>query len=236
MSTATMARPGAGGRSFYTAMAVLTALIVAAGFGPSYAQAIKGLPVWVHIHGALMTVWIALFAAQAWLAGRRSLALHRRLGWLSTGLVAAIVPLGLATSMLAVARHATPPFFTDAQMLSADLVDILVFAGLFAAAVVLRRQADWHKRLLLCATVLLTWPALGRMTAMAGLSLNLVIPAATLILFVVALAGPAFDAVTRRRGHPAYAVGVAAIVIAQPLHGLIAGSAPMQALAMRLAG
>ncbi len=54
-------------RRFFTVMAVIVALIVAAGFGPSYASALTppGLPFWVHLHGAVMVAWIVLFATQA---------------------------------------------------------------------------------------------------------------------------------------------------------------------------
>ena len=227
-----------GDRRFFTVMAVVVALVVAAGFGPTYARAVAppGLPFWVHLHGAVMTAWIALFAVQAWLVGRRSLGLHRRLGLASIGLVALMAPLGLATNLLAVQRGATPPFFTPAQMLAADFLDIFLFVGLYAAAIVRRRDGAWHKRLMLCATVLLTWPALGRLAAILGLGLEMIIPASIGLLIVLALAGPAFDLATRRRVHPAYLWGVGAIIAAQPLHALLAAAPPVAALAQRLAG
>lgn len=238
MTTTTMQRPVGRSRSFFTIMAIVTAVIVAAGFGPTYAHSLPapGLPFWVHLHGAAMTVWIALFIVQTQLIGHRNLALHKRLGWLSTGLVAVIGPLGLATTTLAVARGATPPFFTGAGMMGADLVDLIAFTGLFVAAVLLRKHPDWHKRLLLCATILLTWPAFGRMAAIGGASMQAVLPIATLLLLILAAVGPVYDLITRRRVHPAYMAGVATILMAQPLHILVAASAPMQALAQRLGG
>lgn len=223
-------------RRFFTVMAGVVAVVVAAGFGPSYASSLAppGLPFWVHLHGAVMTAWIVLFGVQAWLARRRSLTLHRRLGWLSIGLVAAMVPLGLATNALAIHRGATPPFFTPAQMMAADVLDLTLFAGLFTAAVLLRRQAAWHKRLLLCATVLLTWPALGRLIPLRALGLSMIIPASVVLLIALALVGPLFDLTTRRRVHPAYFWGVGLIIAVQVLHNLVAALPPVQALADRL--
>lgn len=219
-------------RRFFTIMAVAVALVVAAGFGPSYASSLPtpGLPLWVHLHGAVMVAWIALFGVQAWLVGRRSLALHRRLGLLSVGLVAVMLPLGIATNMLAIKRGATPPFFTPAQMMAADVIDLLLFVGMFISAILLRRQGAWHKRLMLCGTVLLTWPAIGRLIPLRALGLSMIIPASIVLLIALALVGPLFDVVTRRKVHPAYLWGVCAIVLAQPLHAIFAESPMVRSL------
>jgi hypothetical protein len=224
-------------RRFYTVMAATIAVVVAAGFGPSYTSSLAppGLPWWVHLHGAAMTAWITLFAVQAWLVGRRDLKLHRNLGFGGLALAVAIVPLGFATTMLCARRGATPPFFTPAQMMADDMVDVLVFLALVSAAVVLRRRGEWHKRLLLCATVLLSWPAMGRLVGHWGHSLAAVIPVSTALLLALALVGPIYDFVTRRTVHPAYAWGIGAIVLAQLVHTLLAASAPMAALAHWLA-
>jgi len=229
--------PGTDG-PFFRIMAVVVALVVVAGFGPSYAASLPspGLPVWVHLHGAVMTAWIVLFAVQAWLVGRRDLALHRRLGTLSVGLVVVMVPLGLLTNAMAVHRGATPPFFTPAMMMAADGLDLTLFVGLFTAAILLRRQGAWHKRLMLCATVLLTWPALARLAPLRSLGLEMIIPASITLLILLALVGPAHDLITRRRVHPAYVWGVGLILLAQPLHSLIAATPLVQDLARRLLG
>jgi hypothetical protein len=213
-------------------MSLVVTAIIAAGFGPSYLSALPppGLPVWVHLHGAAMAAWIVLFAVQPALVRRRSLPLHRTLGYASIGLVALIVPLGIATDLLAIRRGAVPPFFTPAAMFAADLCDLLLFAGLYAAAFALRRRADWHKRLLLCATVLLTWPALGRLPLARLFGLDMIIPISVGLLIALALIGPAHDLVTRRRIHPAYFWGVGLIILVQPLHVLLAESAPVRAI------
>lgn len=238
MATADIAQgfgPGTD-RRFFMVMSLVVALVVLSGFGPSYASSLPppGLPYWVHLHGAVMVAWIVLFAVQSWLVGRRSLALHRRLGWLSIGLVAVMVPLGFVTNAMAIHRGATPPFFTPAMMMAADGLDICLFLGVYAAAIRLRRNSAWHKRLMLCATILLTWPALGRLLPLRSLGLPMIIPAATALLILLALIGPAFDLATRRRVHPAYLWGVGLIAAAQPLHGLLAASPPIQALARQL--
>lgn len=224
------------GRRFNSGMSIVVALIVAAGFGPTYASSLPppGLPWWVHLHGAAMTAWILLFAVQAWLVGRRELKLHRSLGWAGAALAAAIAPLGFATTMLCVRRGAVPPFFSPAEMMAADMVDVSIFLSLVVAAVVLRRRGEWHKRLLLTATILLSWPALGRIVGTLTHAPTLVIPVSNALLLAVALVGPTYDLITRRRVHPSYAWGVAAILVAQPLHALLANCAPMLRLAVAL--
>lgn len=218
-------------------MAGVIALVVSLGFGPTYAASLAppGLPFWVHLHGAAMAAWIALFAVQSMLPAVGLQAWHRRLGWLSIGLVSVIVPLAFATNILAAKRGATPPFFSPAQMMAADGVDILLFVSLYTAAIVLRRRSDWHKRLLLCASVLLTWPAFGRLSALSGVDLPMIIPVASACLIITALVGPVFDWVRSRRTHPAYLWGVGLILAAQPAHAILAATPWLQALAQRLA-
>jgi len=225
-------------RRFFMVMAFVVAVVVAAGFGPSYASSLPppGLPFWVHLHGAAMSAWIMLFGVQAWLIARRNIRLHKILGWLSIGLVLAIVPLGVATNLLAIKRGATPPFFQPAEMMAADLLDVSLFSGLFAAALLLRRNAAWHKRLMLCGAVLLTWPAVARLIPLRALGLRHIIPASIGIVIALALVGPLYDLVTRRRIHPAYFWGVGVILISHPLHALIASQPAVKAFADRLAG
>ena len=223
-------------RRFFLIMSLVVALVIVGGFGPSYVSSLPppGLPFWVHLHGVVMTAWILLFALQSCLVGRRAFSLHRRLGWLSIGLITVMVPLGFVTNAMAIQRGATPPFFTPAMMMAADGIDLCLFTGLYTAAILLRRHGAWHKRLMLCATILLTWPALARLPPLGELGLSMIIPASVALLILLALIGPAFDLVTRRRVHPAYLWGVGLIIAAQPLHGLLAASPLIQGLANRL--
>jgi hypothetical protein len=42
--------------SFFATMSLVVALVIVAGFGPTYAASLAppGLPAWVHLHGAVM--------------------------------------------------------------------------------------------------------------------------------------------------------------------------------------
>ncbi|WP_420137322.1 hypothetical protein [Sphingomonas sp.] len=223
--------------TFFATMSLVVAGIVVAGFGPSVRAgfAPPGLPIWVHLHGAVMTSWILLFALQAALVRRRSLPLHRTLGYASIALVVLMVPLGIATNLLAIRRGATPPFFTDATMFAADLCDMLLFVGCYIWALLWRHRRDWHKRLLLSGTVLLSWPAIARLRPLGALGMDMILSLSVLALIGLMLAGPIHDLITRRRIHPAYLWGVAAAVILDPLYKLVALAPPVQAIVQSVA-
>jgi hypothetical protein len=220
-------------RPFMAIMSLVLAAVFVAGFGPSYVDSIAapgGLPLWVHLHGVVMAAWILLFVVQGVLIRSGARALHQRLGLLSIALVAVLVPLGSATNVLCIARGATPPFFTPAELFASDQLDLLLFTALYAWALVLRRTPAWHKRLLVCAVVLLTYPAIARMSVVRHFGLDLIVPISVALVLVLAMIGPLHDLARYRRVHPAFAWGAAIIFLAQPAHELLAASAPVQAL------
>ena len=75
VSRAPLRHPAAYDRLFYGSMAVILALVVFAGFGPTYyfrfgsggpQATVSGAPftLLVHLHGALFTTWVLLFVVQ----------------------------------------------------------------------------------------------------------------------------------------------------------------------------
>jgi uncharacterized membrane protein YozB (DUF420 family) len=220
------------GRGFYLVMSLLMAAVFVGGFSqtvPSDFAAHPGLPLLLHVHGAVFTLWVLLFVAQPALVTRGSLGLHRRLGWVGTGLAAAMVVMGLAATVFSIRYHRVPSFFPPPVFLVMNTLGILVFGGLVGAGVRLRRQAEWHKRLMLCATVSILGPGLGRLLPMGSFG-----AAAPLVMFGVialfAFAGPVHDLLTRRRVHPAYVWGVATILITEVAIGPLAFAPPTAAL------
>lgn len=213
------------------AMSLGLAAVFLAGFGPSYVRNLgtqEGLPWWVHLHGLVMAGWVLLFVVQGALIRRGARALHQRLGLLSIGLVAAMVPLGSATNVLCIMRGAIPPFFTPAQLFAVDQLDLLIFAALYAWALILRRSPAWHKRLLVSALVLLTYPAIARMGVVRHFGVDLIVPISIALMLVLALLGPLHDLLRYRRMHPAFLWGAGIVFLAQPAHELLAASAPVQ--------
>ena len=209
-------RPSQGvGRRFYLVMSLVMAATIVAGFSqtvPDDFTAHPGLPLLLHVHGAVFTLWVMLIVAQPALIAQGSIQRHRQLGMVGAGLASAMVIMGLAATLFAIRYHRVPSFFPVGVFLVMNSVGILTFAGLVTAAVLLRRKADWHKRLMICATVSILGPGLGRFLPMDSFGAF-----APLVMFGViilyALAGPAHDLITIRRVHPAYLWGAAAILI-----------------------
>lgn len=202
------------GRPFYLIMSLVMAAVIVIGFSqtvPGDFAPTPGLPLLLHVHGAIFTLWVFLFVAQPAFIVRGSLKLHRQVGMLGAALAGAMVVMGLAATLFSIRHHMVPSFFPPGIFLVMNSLGILVFGGLVCAGVALRRQTEWHKRLMLCATVTLLAPALGRALPMDSFG-----DFAPLVMFAVvlvfALIGPAYDLMSARRIHPAYIWGVATIV------------------------
>lgn len=217
-------------------MSVVVMAVVVGGFGPGYARAIAppGLPWWVHLHGAVMSAWIVLFMVQGRLARHRSIALHRRLGAASLALVVAMTALTATTSALALRRGDVPPFFTPAEMLSADILDMAGFLGFYLASLAMRRRADCHKRLMLTAAVFLTWPALMRLAAHEHVALGDIVPTSVAGLLALTLIGPAVHFARYRSLHRADLLSFGVIGLLHPLYANLGHSAWLESLALRL--
>jgi uncharacterized membrane protein YozB (DUF420 family) len=214
------------GQPFYLVMSLTMASVIIGGFSntvPGDFSRDPGLPLLLHVHGAVFTLWVLLFVAQPAFIARGSLALHRRIGWIGAALAGAMLVMGVAATLHAIRNDMVPSFFPRPIFLVMNLIGIAVFAGLVAAGVAFRHRAEWHKRLMLCATISILGPGLGRLLPMRSFG-----AAAPLVMFGVislfAFAGPLADLITRRRVHPAYYWGVASILLSMVVIGPIAFS------------
>ena len=166
---ATLAKAPAGGLSFWQKMAAGLGRFIVFGFAQFAARGfvdIPRVPVWIHVHGAVMLAWLTLGFVQPSLAHRGNLALHRRLGWLGLVLALAVTMLGSFAGIMALATRHVPPFFTPPYFLALTQIGIAVFAAMVLAAVLKRRDTRWHQRLMLGSTILILEPAFGRVLPM----------------------------------------------------------------------
>ena len=197
---------------FFGVISFALALVVFTGFARTYyLKGIFGspaLPLLVHVHGAVMTLWYALFIVQVRLVATHRVALHRRLGIAGVFLAGAVAVLGVTVSIgLAKRRLAAHPDSTGAPFLMGlQLFSVvLVFMILISLAVYLRRRPDYHKRLMTLAMLTVLGPAIvrlpigfiekGYISATIGVAISFV-----LICVVV-------DTVRNRRLHPAFGWG-----------------------------
>ena len=156
--------PSGGDERFFLKSAIVMALVVAFAFSLQLAmgRSTFASPVRVHVHAILFMGWVAIYVLQNVLVATDRIALHRRLGWLAVAWAAAMVVSGLAVTAIMTRAGTVPFFFKPLQFLIFDPVAVLTFAGLTAAAVVLRRRTEWHRRLHFCGMAMLLGPAFGR--------------------------------------------------------------------------
>ena len=203
---------------FYCGMSGVLLLIVLAGFGRTfYLRAlfdVPHIPAYLLVHGAVLTAWFAGLFLQAVLVSVRRTSIHRRLGWVVGGVGLAVVAISGAVTLNFVPRQRALGVAIDAglaglsQVVWTDLAALVVFSVFLAAGVLLRRRPQWHKRLMLLASISIVSPAMGRMWRLVpvlnGLNSTLLTLGALLLLLVgLAL----YDVFSLRRVHPATLAG-----------------------------
>jgi hypothetical protein len=224
-------------RRFFLTMAAAIAVTVIVAFSLFRVAGISsfsGSPWWVHVHAVTFMGWIGLYVLQNALVFKNDIALHRRLGRIGAVYAVWMVLVGLVLTPLTLAVGRSPPFFTPPYFLALDWVNVAVFGGLVYAALRNRRRTDWHRRLMLCATICVIAPALGRLIVLSGNAMTAPLNVATLLLFVVA--AMLFDRSNRGRVHPAYFWGAGALVLFAVLTELLAIIPFFAATAARIAG
>ena len=213
-------------RRLYILAAIVTPLIVLAGFARTYYLKpffnTPDLPSRiVHLHGIVMTAWVLLFITQVSLVAARRTRVHQRLGIAGGVLAALVVIVGVLTALFAAARDHTPGPPALA-FLVVPLGDMLVFSVLVGLALYFRRKLQVHKRLMLLAAINLLTPAIAR------IPLSFIVNGGPLAFFgltdLVLLAFVAYDTVKHRRLHPVFLWGSIFIIAMQPLRLLLAGT------------
>jgi hypothetical protein len=210
---------------FFVFMAAAVATTVSVGFAPTFYlrstyHPDKNLSLLLHVHGFALSSWIVLFFVQTILIVRGSPSLHRRLGWVMVGLAACIVVLMGAAIGEQLRR--LPPTLPAPFALAFGLFDIIVFATLVGLAIHWRKRSDWHKRLMLSATILLVEAAVVRIVAFHGIEepkyLMISQYSSALLFFIPSFA---YDWVTRKRIHPANVLGLTLILMDQIIQPIV---------------
>jgi len=203
-------------RRFFLWLAALIVVLVLAGFSRTYYLHTlfhqPGPTRFLHIHGAVMTGWIVLLFVQTVLVSAGRISLHRKLGVLGAGYATLVVMMGSTATVLAARREvrAHSEFVSSfLTVLALELTQMLMFGSLVALAVWVRRRTDYHKRLMLLATLCMLPNPTVRLSVLVGINTNIEI-LAIWALMVAAVAGA--DTLRRRTLHPAFGFGVPIIV------------------------
>jgi hypothetical protein len=210
---ATMTAPVADDRRFLRNMISVMAVVLVAGFVAQLALGRSNFsaPAVVHAHAIVFMGWVAITLAQVWLVAAGNVATHRKLGQLAVVWSIGLLILGPLVTIATVQTARTPFFFQPQHFLIANPMSLIGFAGLFGAAILLRRRTDWHARLNVGAFVMLMGPGFGRLLPMPFLP-PYAFEFASLTALVFPLIGILRDWRVHGRPHPAWFWGIGVLV------------------------
>ena len=198
-------------RRFYVALSAFIALVVYVGFWPTYfgpllSGSVDSIPV-IHVHAAVYVGWLILFAVQSVLAAAGRKPAHIKLGKIGIGYGVLVLAVGLIVAFTMFGIRVRAGQMEQAQaMLVQPLLDMMVFAPLFGAAVYYRRRPERHKRLMIVATTALLLAAVGRMPFLPHVLLLLLVWLSPILLAM------AYDFLKRRIVHPIYVIGLVVLI------------------------
>jgi hypothetical protein len=225
-------------RLFFLVMALAIAAAIVGGFGIRLILGVTTFaaePWWVHVHAVSFMAWTGFYLLQNALVVRGDFRRHRQLGRIGAVFAIWVCFVGYALTAQTLALGRSPPFFEPGYFLAQNWLFVTFFAALTYGAIALRDRPDWHRRLMLCATVVVGVPGFARWIILLAPPPDALKHLVTIAVFFV----PAvlFDLVTRGRVHPAYLVGGGAILFLElAAIRLLAGFPPFAALAERIAG
>jgi hypothetical protein len=194
---------------FFPAMALLILGVVFVGFAQSYFLAgmfrAKLPNTLVHIHGALFVSWIFFLVIQTSLVAIGRVKWHMTLGIVGVILPPLMIVFGVLTLFDSIRRNGTglPPEL----LLVGDLANLALFAVLTAWALLARRNAASHKRLMILGTMAMLGPAVDRWP------IPHTIPGTLAILLGLPLLVVVYDLWSLRRVHRSTAVAYAMIAV-----------------------
>jgi hypothetical protein len=178
-------------------------------FGPVLNGTYQEVSPTVHVHGWTFFAWYLLLPLQSGLIHTRRVRLHRTLGALSLGLAAVMVATGLVVIGARMADAAASPTPTFWSMFGPVIFSTLVlFAGFYAAAFLLRRRSAFHKRLMIVAGAAGAGAASFRVLMVVVGPAPWVPPASILATNLFIVAGMVHDRLREGRIHPAYRLGL----------------------------
>lgn len=221
-------------------MACLFLAIALIGFSTTFfiplARGTFQAPAVIHVHGALLFAWLLFLILQVSLIQARHVRQHRLLGRAGVVLCIAIVVSGVLVGLHATRRDlaAGGDEFVEGQFVNI-LIEMLLFGLLVAAAIVLRRDGESHKRLLMLATISALAPAWLRFRHLFPMVPNPFVVFSLLAdsLLLVAIAR---DWIASRRVHPVYLWAGGAMVMVHLVELLAIRSAPWLRLSRWLLG
>ena len=216
-------------RRVYAAVATFFVFVVLLGFGRTYyfRYLVNGPAVptiLVHLHGLVMTLWVAFFVSQVWLIRTKRAKVHMNMGMLGIALAIVVIVVGFFTGAAAAKNGSTsaPPDISPLSFFIVPFFDIVLFAAFFAAAIYFRKRLADHKRLMLITVINFLPPAVARIPIPAlqafGPLFFFGIPAFLALGFLI------YDTVKNGKLNKPFAIGAAILIASYPLRLMVSES------------
>lgn len=162
-------------------------------------------------HTIACTIWLAYVPMQAYLITTRRVKNHRTLGWWSIPLAVMVLITGIAISFSFLERLQDSPRFGDRVFFVfwAGVVNFIQFSAFYTLGVLKRRDLDFHKHMMLFASISLVLPAFNRIIFSFDLS-RAIAPVGWTLLFLVV---PVYDLIKDRKISKASWVAILLLVL-----------------------
>jgi hypothetical protein len=178
-------------------------------FGPVLSGTYQKVSPLVHLHGWSFFAWYLLLPFQAGLIRTRRVGVHRTIGGLSLVLAAVMVVTGLIVVGVRMrdALASPEPSFWSANG-PGVFATLVLFTAFYAAALLNRRHAPLHKRLIIVASAAGMGAAVFRILMVAFGFLPWITLAGIVVTNLFIIAGMLLDLFREGRVHRAYLVGL----------------------------
>lgn len=186
---------------FYLIITILLLLLVLLGFGPRFYLRplfdqprhlqMEQLPLYLILHGILMSLWYVMLVVQSALVNTKNIKLHMRLG-VGLGGIALLAVIFAIPVMMGFAPRMMSLGFLDVDdteriwlqnvMWTNDVLALITFSGMVSIGFYNRKNKALHRTMMLFASMAFTGPATGRMLEWMAPSLFM---EGTVLLFVL---------------------------------------------------
>lgn len=227
-------------RIFFPAMCLVILATVWLGFSKTYyaaglVRAHLPAPI-IHVHAALMTLWLLTLTVQTALVSVRKVKLHMAVGLWGFSLAALMIPIGSAAAVNSLRRDLSPPGsgLSPLTFFVVPVSALLAFAVLAGWSYSVRRKPEQHKRLIFLATVPLLDAAIGRFPATIGIGQSPMSQLLMICMFPAALV--IYDLVSRRKVLRVTWIASLMLLVMWLVRMPLAQTAPWQAFARMVHG
>lgn len=207
--------PASTRRWFFPVLGLAWLMVAVVGFGPNLSKVANGtlnFPPIVHVHALAMMAFVVVFILQGAIVTRGRVDLHIRLGRFGFQLAVLAWVTMIGVMVAAFMRYDPNRMGFIVRPILLGTVQAISFPLVLAGAWLMRRRADWHRRLISFAVLVLLQGAIDRMAFRPKLGLPMFWESGAWT-YLLALPLIAFDLLERRRIHPATLAGLAMLIL-----------------------